>query len=65
MKILTQKYLEKTGQTWYDIKDLRSPMDVIPLNKVILPFIKYDSPILPKVLDDMKSQIVSPRKKRI
>ena len=63
MKILTQKYLEKTGQTWYDIKYLRSPMDVIPLNKVILPFIKYDSPILQKVLDDMKSQIVSPGRK--
>ena len=63
MKILTQKYLEKTGQTWYDIKDLRSPMDVIPLSKVILPFIKYDSPILQKVLDDMKGQIVSPGRK--
>lgn len=63
MKILTQKYLEKTGQTWYDIKNLRSPMDVIPLSKVILPFIKYDSPILQKVLDDMKGQIVSPGRK--
>lgn len=63
MKILTQKYLEKTGLTWYDIKDLRSPMDVIPLSKVILPFIKYDSPILQKVLDDMKNQIVSPGRK--
>ena len=63
MKILTQKYLEKTGQTWYDIKDLRSPMDVIPLNKVILPFIKYDSPILNRVLEDMKDQIVSPGRK--
>lgn len=63
MKILTQKYLEKTGQTWYDIKDLRSPMSVIPLNSVILPFIKYDSPILTRVLNDMKSQIVSPGRK--
>lgn len=63
MKILTQKYLEKTGQTWWDIKDLRSPMSVIPLNAVILPFIKYDSPILQKVLADMKSQIVSPGRK--
>ena len=51
MKILTQKYLEKTGQTWRDIKDLRSPMSVIPLNNVILPFIKYDSPILTRVLE--------------
>lgn len=63
MKILTQKYLEKTGQTWQDIKDLRSPMSVIPLKDVILPFIKYDSPILQKVLSDMKQQIVSPGRK--
>lgn len=63
MKILTQKYLEKTGLNWWDIKDLRSPMNVIPLKDVILPFIKYDSPILQKVLEDMKNQIVSPGRK--
>lgn len=63
MKILTQKYLEKTGLTWQDIKDLRSPMSVIPLKDVILPFIKYNSPILQRVLDDMKNQIVSPGRK--
>ena len=63
MKILTQKYLEKTGLTWQDSKDLRSPMSVIPLKDVILPFIKYDSPILQRVLDDMKNQIVSPGRK--
>lgn len=63
MKILTQKYLEKTGLTWWDIKDLRSPMSVIPLKDVILPFIKYDSPVLQRVLDDMKNQIVSPGRK--
>lgn len=63
MKILTQKYLEKTGLTWWDIEGLRSPMDYIPLKDVILPFIKYDSPILQRVLDNMKSQIVSPGRK--
>lgn len=63
MKILTQKYLEKTGLTWWDIEGLRSPMDYIPLKNVILPFIKYDSPILNRVLEDMKSQIVSPGRK--
>ena len=63
MKILTQKYLEKTGLTWNDIKDLRSPMDTIALKDVILPFIKYDSPILQDILKDMKSQIVSPGRK--
>lgn len=63
MKILTQKYLEKTGLNWWDIKDLRSPINVIPLKDVILPFIKYDSPILQKVLEDMKNQIVSSGRK--
>lgn len=63
MKILTQKYLEKTGLTWWDIEGLRSPMDYIPLKDVILPFIKYDSPILNRVLEDMKDQIVSPGRK--
>lgn len=56
MKILTQKYLEKTGLSWWDIKDLRSPADVIDLNKVILPYIEYKDPILRNVLSDMKSR---------
>lgn len=63
MKIITQKYLEKTHQTWWQIRDLRSPMDMIPLKDVILPFIKYRSPILNKMLEEMKQQIVSPGRK--
>lgn len=63
MKLITQKYLEKTGQTWWDIKDLRSSMDKIPLKDVILPFVKYDSPILKDMLDTLKKQTVSPGRK--
>ncbi len=63
MKILTQKYLEKTGLTWWDIEGLRSPADFIDLNKVILPYIEYRDPILQKVLSDMKQQVVSPGRK--
>lgn len=63
MKILTQKYLEKTGLGWWDIEKLRSPMDYIPLKDVILPFIKYDTPILQGILDEMKTQIVPPGRK--
>lgn len=63
MKILTHKYLEKTGLTWWDIKDLRSPQAYISLKDVILSFIKYDSPILKSVLDEMKTQVVSPGRK--
>ena len=63
MEILKIKYLEKTGKTWYDIKDLRSPCDYIDLNKVILPFIKYDTPVLQELLVEMKQQVVSPGRK--
>ena len=63
MKILANKYLEKTGLKWNDIKDLRSPTNTISLKDVILPFIKYDSPILQRVLEDMKKQVVSPGRK--
>lgn len=63
MKIITQKYLEKTGLTWNDIKDLRSPCDMIPLKDVILPIIKYDTLILRDILEDLKKQVVSPGRK--
>lgn len=56
MKIITQKYLEKTGQTWKQIKDLRSPCDMIDLSKVILPIVKFDTPILQSVLEEMKNK---------
>ena len=63
MKIITQKYLEKTGQSWWQIRNLRSPMNLIPLKDVILPFVKYKSPILNKMLEEMKKQVVSPGRK--
>lgn len=63
MEILKIKYLEKTGLTWNDIKDLRSPMDYIPLKDVILPFISFKHKILQSVLKDMKKEIVSPGRK--
>lgn len=63
MKIITQKYLEKTGLTWNDIKDLRSPCDAIPLKDVILPIIKYDTPLLQDILTELKEQVVSPGRK--
>ena len=62
-EILKTKYLEKTGKSWYDIKDLRSPCDIIDLNKVIFPFIKYDTPVLQNLLAEMKQQKVSPGRK--
>ena len=62
-EILKVKYLEKTGKSWYDIKDLRSPCDVIDLNEVIFPFIEFETPILKELLAEMKQQKVSPGRK--
>jgi len=62
-EILKVKYLEKTGKTWYDIKDLRSPCDVIDLNEVIFPFIEFETPILQELLAEMRQQKVSPGRK--
>ncbi|MBQ5473320.1 MAG: hypothetical protein IIT65_01185, partial [Lachnospiraceae bacterium] len=59
-EILKAKYLEKTGKTWWDIKNLRSPCDIINLNEVIFPFIKFETPVLQSLLDEMKQQSVSP-----
>ena len=55
MEILKQEYLKKTNKTWDQIKDLRSPCDTIDLEKVILPFIKFDTPVLQDLLVKLKS----------
>lgn len=63
MRIIAEKYLEETGLQWKDIKDLRDPCDIVDLNQVILPFIKFDTPILQDVLEELKKQKVSPGRK--
>ena len=62
-EILKQKYLQLTNKTWDDIKDLRSPMDYIPLKDVILPQISYTTPILQSLLERLKMAVVSPGRK--
>lgn len=62
-EILKLKYLEASGKSWYDIKDLRSPCDWIPLKDVILPIVRYTNPILQNLLIEMKKQTVSPERK--
>ena len=59
-EILKTKYLQDTGKTWDEIKDLRSPCDMVELNKVILPVIEYKTPILQGLLKEMKGLTVSP-----
>lgn len=63
MDIIAKRYCDETGLTWKQIKDLRSPCDYINLNEIILPFIEFKTPILKQVLEEMKSQTVSPGRK--
>lgn len=63
MQILAEEYMRKTGIPWFKLKDMRSPADTIVLNKVILPFIQFETPILQNLLSEMKSLIVSPGRK--
>lgn len=58
MEILKAEYLKYSGKDWNEIKDLKSPIDEINLKDVILPFIKYDTPILQKMLQDLKESTV-------
>ena len=60
VELLKKEYLEKSGKKWQDIKDLRSPMDYIPLKDVILPNISFKDPILRDLLAEMKTLTVSP-----
>ena len=62
-EILKTKYLQKSGKKWKDVKDLRTPCDIIDLNEVIFPFIKFDTPVLQDLLIEMKKQKVSPGRK--
>lgn len=62
-EILKVKYLEKSNKKWHEIKDLRSPCDIIDLSEVIFPFISFETPTLQKLLVEMKQQKVSPGRK--
>jgi hypothetical protein len=59
MEILKQKYLEKTHQTYNDIKDLRSPCDVIDMQRIILPFVEFKTPVLKNLLNDLRTKKIS------
>lgn len=58
MEILKKYYLEATGKSWYEIKDLRSKVDEVPLKDVIFDYIQFDNPTLQKVLIQLKETTI-------
>lgn len=59
MEIIKKYYLEETGLTWNQIKDLRSPIEDICLKDVIFDYIKFKTPQLQNLLTRLKSEVVS------
>lgn len=59
-EILKIKYLQATGKTWWEIKDLRTPCDTVDLSKVIFDVVKFETPVLQDLLVELKKQKVSP-----
>lgn len=63
-RILAKMYCDKTGISYKELKELSSPMDIIPLKDVIFPFITYKNRILKDILEDMKQQNVSSKERK-
>lgn len=60
MEIIKSKYLQATGFSWKDIRDLRSPCDSVCFKDIIFPFIEFKTPVLQNLLSDLKSLCVDP-----
>lgn len=63
-RLLQLKVMKKTGLNKKQLENMKSPANYVDLEKVIFPWIKFESPILQKKLTDMKNQHnVSPGRK--
>ena len=63
MEILKKEYLEKTNKTWDDIKDLKTPCQLVPFKNIIFDFIQYTTPTLQKLLEKLKKVSIDPNNK--
>ena len=63
MEILKKEYLEKTNKTWDDIKDLKTPCQLVSFKNIIFDFIQYTTPTLQKLLEKLKKVSIDPNNK--
>ena len=63
MEILKKEYLEKTNKTWDDIKDLKTPCQLVAFKNIIFDFIQYTTPPLQKLLEKLKKISIDPNNK--
>ena len=63
MEILKKEYLEKANKTWDDIKDLKTPCQLVSFKNIIFDFIQYTTPTLQKLLEKLKKVSIDPNNK--
>jgi len=59
MEILKDRYLKETGLTWNQIKDLRSPCNIISFNKIIFPCIEFKTKPMQELFDIIKNTTIN------
>ena len=62
-EILKTKYLQATNKKWSEVKDLRSPCNIVDLNEIILPKISFETEILQNLLNEIKILRINLNKK--
>ena len=62
-EILKTKYLQATNKKWSEVKDLRSPCNIVDLNEIILPKISFETEILQNLLSEIKTLRINLNKK--
>ena len=62
-EILKTKYLQATNKKWSEVKDLRSPCNIVDLNEIILPKISFETEILQNLLNEIKTWRINLNKK--
>lgn len=60
MEIIKVRYLQESGQQWFQIKDLRSPCESVCFKDIIFPFISFKTPVLQNLLSELKELCISP-----
>lgn len=62
-EILKTKYLQATNKKWSEVKELRSPCNIVDLNEIILSKISFETEILQNLLNEIKSLRINLNKK--
>ena len=62
-EILKTKYLQATNKKWSEVKDLRSPCNIVDLNEIILSKISFETEILQNLLNEIKTLRINLNKK--